>query len=76
VDQINIIARWIHHHSDDEERSFFPLPEHLDDEMGVEEFVRHVTTTIMTDSAEPATEAVEEIEAIEEIEDPSLDEQE
>jgi excinuclease UvrABC nuclease subunit len=26
VDQINIIARWIHHHSDEHERAFFRLP--------------------------------------------------
>jgi DNA polymerase-3 subunit epsilon len=26
VDQINILARWIHHHSDDDERAFFKLP--------------------------------------------------
>jgi excinuclease UvrABC nuclease subunit len=30
VDQINIIARWIHHHSDEEARTFFRLPRHLD----------------------------------------------
>jgi DNA polymerase-3 subunit epsilon len=30
VDQINIISRWIHHHSND--RAFFPLQQALTDE--------------------------------------------
>jgi len=38
VDQINIIARWIHQHSDDRERAFFPLPKQLDDPDEVEVF--------------------------------------
>jgi DNA polymerase-3 subunit epsilon len=56
VDQINIIARWIHHHSDDEERSFFPLPEPLDDETDVGEFMRHAKATIMAETGDEAIE--------------------
>ena len=60
VDQINIIARWIHHHSDDEERSFFPLPEDLDDEGAVDDFVSHVRGTIMAEA--PADDALDLME--------------
>lgn len=42
VDQINIIARWIHHHSDDDERAFFRLPTVLDDAEQGERFVARV----------------------------------
>jgi DNA polymerase-3 subunit epsilon len=63
VDQINIIARWIHHHSDDEERSFFPLPQHLDERADTDDFVRHVVETILAqttaDEADEAEQAKE-----------------
>jgi DNA polymerase-3 subunit epsilon len=43
VDQINIIARWIHHHSDDDERAFFRLPRAIAaDSAEVADFVRRV----------------------------------
>ena len=42
VDQINIIARWIHHHSDDDERAFFRLPHDPDNTDEVDAFARRV----------------------------------
>ncbi|HEX9037124.1 MAG TPA: exonuclease domain-containing protein [Ktedonobacterales bacterium] len=42
VDQINIIARWISHHSDDSERAFFNLPRALEDELDVAAFAARV----------------------------------
>jgi DNA polymerase III subunit epsilon len=48
VDQINIIARWIHRHSEDEQRSYFPLPEDLTDSNAVERFMSHVAQAVLT----------------------------
>ncbi len=48
VDQINIIARWIHHHSDEHERAFFSLPRDLADAEEVEAFVTRVLAGIAT----------------------------
>ena len=42
VDQINIIARWISHHSEDDERAFFRLPHDLYDASEVTDYVRRV----------------------------------
>lgn len=47
VDQINIIARWISHHSEDDERAFFRLPHQFDDTNGVEAFIQQVTDTVL-----------------------------
>jgi hypothetical protein len=59
VDQINIIARWIHQHSDDEARAFFSLPRELDDAEMMGEFINSVIETVL--SAQIAdTEAEEE----------------
>ncbi|MBA3823488.1 MAG: GIY-YIG nuclease family protein [Ktedonobacterales bacterium] len=38
VDQINIIARWVHHHSKDHGRAFFTLPQDLDDSEAITAF--------------------------------------
>jgi DNA polymerase-3 subunit epsilon len=48
VDQINIIARWISHHSEDDARAFFRLPHVLDDDATVEAFIAQVTDTVLT----------------------------
>ena len=48
VDQINIIARWIHHHSDDDVRSFFRLPSDLTDPAGLDDFTRRVVEIVTT----------------------------
>jgi len=52
VDQINIIARWIHHHSEDDDRAFFRLPRELDDTTTVAAFVEHVVATVRAQSAQ------------------------
>ncbi|HEU4783089.1 MAG TPA: UvrB/UvrC motif-containing protein, partial [Ktedonobacterales bacterium] len=48
VDQINIIARWISHHSEDDARAFFRLPRELDNTDEVETFIAQVTDTVLT----------------------------
>jgi hypothetical protein len=57
VDQINIIARWISHHSDESERAFFNLPHDPETSPAdaapqrseaVEAFAARVTTALMT----------------------------
>ena len=48
VDQINIIARWIHHHSEDDERAFFRLPGDLSDTSAIDAFAAHVADTVLT----------------------------
>jgi DNA polymerase-3 subunit epsilon len=50
VDQINIIARWIHKHSESDSRSFFPLPKDFSDQHVLAEFVEHVSQTISSTS--------------------------
>ncbi len=52
VDQINIIARWIHHHSEDDERAFFRLPRNLGESAAVDDFVRRVLTSLAEHAAE------------------------
>ncbi len=56
VDQINIIARWIHRHSEDDERAFFGLPRALDDTAEVEAFVARVTERVLAGLAERRAE--------------------
>ncbi|HEX6542238.1 MAG TPA: exonuclease domain-containing protein [Ktedonobacterales bacterium] len=48
VDQINIIARWISHHSEDDARAFFRLPHQLDNAQEAEAFIMEVTDTVLT----------------------------
>ncbi len=48
MDQINIIARWISHHSEDDARAFFRLPRELDDPSTVDAFIAQVTDTVLT----------------------------
>lgn len=52
VDAINIIARWIHRHSEEDERAFFSLPLALADAGVVGEFARRVAQTVL--AREPA----------------------
>jgi DNA polymerase III subunit epsilon len=63
VDQINIIARWISHHSEDDARAFFRLPRELNDESTIEAFITQVTdtvlTSLLTDAGDEADEADE-----------------
>jgi len=70
VDQINIIARWIHQHSDDEERAFFSLPRELDDAEIMDDYMRGVIETVLSARAvEPEAEESEAVEQVEETED-------
>ena len=46
VDQINIIARWIHRHSEEQERAFFALPAELSSSAQVEQFVGQIVLTL------------------------------
>lgn len=46
VDQINIISRWIHRHSDEEERSFFQLPDDPCDPTLAESFILRVLASL------------------------------
>src|SRR5579871_1497372 len=46
VDQINIIARWIHRHSDEHERAFFSLPTDLQDAEQIEQFVGQIVLAL------------------------------
>jgi len=61
VDQINIIARWIHHHSDDDARAFFRLPDALRDANTCAQFAEQVARTVTATLTELARDA--EIEA-------------
>jgi DNA polymerase III subunit epsilon len=47
VDQINIIARWVHHHSEDDERAFFKLPRALNAAPEAAGFVERVTVALL-----------------------------
>ncbi len=58
VDQINIIARWIHHHSDDDTRSFHRLPRDLDDGDAAERFVAQAAQAIL-DGLPPPSDTLE-----------------
>jgi DNA polymerase-3 subunit epsilon len=53
VDQINIIARWIHRHSDEHERAFFSLPTDLQNPQQIERFVGQVALAL----SQPADQA-------------------
>jgi DNA polymerase III subunit epsilon len=58
VDQINIIARWIHRHSEDDERAFFGLPRDLGAAAAIDEFIAHVTERVLASQLEqPADDA-------------------
>jgi DNA polymerase-3 subunit epsilon len=46
VDQINIISRWVAHHSDDSERCFFNLPQALDQPDEIAAFAERVAAVV------------------------------
>jgi hypothetical protein len=46
VDQINIVARWISHHSEDTERAFFSLPAALDQPDEIAAFAARVAAIV------------------------------
>jgi DNA polymerase-3 subunit epsilon len=58
VDQINIISRWLHHHSAD--RAFFPFQSVLNGEQEDEAFVQHIWREVESARALPVED--EEVE--------------
>jgi DNA polymerase-3 subunit epsilon len=64
VDQINIIARWISHHSDESERAFFNLPHALDDPAEIAAFATRVALAIS--ALQPDTDETPESDAVSE----------
>lgn len=63
VDQINIIARWIHHHSDDDERAFFRLPHDPSNTDNVNDFARRVLEGLIAQMQTPEVAAEKDDEA-------------
>lgn len=57
VDQINIVARWISHHSEDSDRAFFSLPSALDNAAEVAAFAERVAVTVCA----PHADVVEDV---------------
>jgi DNA polymerase-3 subunit epsilon len=53
VDQINIIARWIHRHSEEHERTFFPLPADLAAPQEIERFIEQVALALSQPAISP-----------------------
>ncbi len=62
VDQINIISRWIHRHSDD--RAFFSFQSALTDEQAACELIEHIWIDVDTARTLPIEENAEELEEI------------
>jgi DNA polymerase-3 subunit epsilon len=59
VDQINIIARWIHHHSEEDARSFFRLPADPAGPQAATQFVASVVETLLATAAGAIAEVEE-----------------
>ncbi|GAC1357692.1 MAG: hypothetical protein NVSMB44_03780 [Ktedonobacteraceae bacterium] len=75
VDQINIISRWIHHHSSD--RAFFPFQHALSDEAETQLLAQHIwhevdqaRTIPILQTAYEETEGLEGLEELERMENP------
>ncbi|GER86416.1 hypothetical protein KDW_05780 [Dictyobacter vulcani] len=60
VDQINIISRWIHHHSDD--RAFFPLQSALVSEVEMAALAQHIWSEVDLAHTVPVEKTNEETE--------------
>lgn len=60
VDQINIVARWISHHSEDSERSFFSLPAALDQQADITAFAQRVAAIVCAPAPDVAETASDE----------------
>jgi DNA polymerase-3 subunit epsilon len=58
VDQINIIARWIHRHSEDDERAFFRLPRQAEDAAETGDFAARVAERVLAGLLERADESL------------------
>jgi hypothetical protein len=68
VDQINIISRWIAHHSDDSDRCFFNLPQALDQTDELNAFAERVAAIVCAPAPDIA-EASDESDADEDFAD-------
>ncbi len=53
VDQITIIARWIHRHSDEQERAFFPLPTNLSAPEEIEQCIERIMLALERQKVAP-----------------------
>ncbi len=53
VDQINIIARWIHRHSEEQERAFFPLPANLSAPEEIEHWIERIILALERHEVSP-----------------------
>jgi DNA polymerase III subunit epsilon len=53
VDQINIIARWVHRHSEDDRRNFFYLPAELSDAAAMQRFTAEVEDAVLLSRLTP-----------------------
>ncbi|GAC1555650.1 MAG: hypothetical protein NVS2B2_10750 [Ktedonobacteraceae bacterium] len=62
VDQINIISRWIHRHSDD--RAFFSFQSALTDEQATQDLIERIWIDVDTARTLPIEENLEELEEI------------
>ena len=62
VDQINIISRWIHRHSDD--RAFFSFQSALTDGQAAQDLIERIWIDVDTARTLPIEENVEEVEGI------------
>ncbi|MBO0783580.1 MAG: UvrB/UvrC motif-containing protein, partial [Ktedonobacteraceae bacterium] len=60
VDQINIISRWIHRHSDD--RAFFPFQHALTDEQQIQSLLQHIWNEVDLARQAPVESAAEPLE--------------
>ncbi|MBO0790416.1 MAG: GIY-YIG nuclease family protein [Ktedonobacteraceae bacterium] len=60
VDQINIISRWIHRHSDD--RAFFPFQHALTDEQQIQSLLQHIWNEVDLVRQAPVESAAEPLE--------------
>ncbi len=64
VDQINIISRWVHRHSDD--RAFFPFQQALTDETTTQHFMNHLWQEVDTARSLPLDVREDEIKEYDE----------
>jgi DNA polymerase-3 subunit epsilon len=62
VDQINIISRWIHRHSDD--RAFFPFQQALNDEQSIQLLVEQIWAGAEAARAVPLENEADELDEV------------
>jgi DNA polymerase-3 subunit epsilon len=62
VDQINIISRWIHRHSDD--RAFFPFQQALSDEQSIQFLIEQIWLGAEAARAVPLEHEADELDEV------------